>query len=295
MQRYFSNIDLCTLDRTGVVSALRRLVCSAVGDRLFECYRAADPSLGRIIRTVKRSVREMDGVALRRAGGRLHVCDINAKVSDTSDGLPLPPERLEAELAPYVANSHCTRDLVRAAVDVLDRVLSTSLHYPVSRLAQAIRSATVRVGDAATDTRNVVSVRSNGFRAEELRRFLQQSVSQTKCAKRSTYLQSGKVSPSMYDAYFAAIATYLDAQYVPPGRPSMTHHEALQLHVDVSRDVYRSNHRHVFEYLLRRTREAFIHAARIAWKEDPAAAKCSCSTQSGRASLQQRSASGRTQ
>jgi len=289
LQRYFEEIDIEAMDPPAALAALRRLVFSAAGDRLFACYRAADPSLGRVIRTVKRTVREMDDARLRRLAGRLHVCGL--EVRSISQALPLSPERLEALLTTHVADSTCTRDLVRASVSVLRDTAST-FQYPVSRLAQAIRGATVRVGDADAGAPEVVEVRSEGFRKEELQRFLQRSVTEVQRAKRSSYVSTGKLEASRYEAYFDAIATYLCAQYIPPGRPSLTHYEALQEHLDVTRTDYRDAHRHVFEYLLRQVRAAFVEKARETWENEPGSQDAASTRPSSH--VQQGSAVGRS-
>ena len=266
LQRYFEGVDIEAMDRPAAMAALRRLVFSAAGDRLFDCYRAADPSLGRVIRTVKRTVREMDDARLQRHAGRLHVC--SPAVRSITQALLLSPERLEAMLTTHVADSACTRDLVRASVGVL-RDTTAAFQYPVSRLALAIRGATVRVGDADAAAPDVVEVRSDGFRREELQRFVERSAREVQQAKRSSYVPTGKLQARRYAAYFDAIADYLCAQYLPPGRPSLTHYEALQEHLDVTRAEYRDAHRHVFEYLLRQVRAAFVEKARKAWANGP--------------------------
>ena len=264
LQRYFADDDLDALSDAEAAGRLRRLVFGAVGDRLFECYRAADPSLGRIIRTVKRAVRAIDAAALQRQYGTLHVVVHGGPLTAER---PMPAARLEALLAPHVAASTCTRDLVRAGLRIVCNEPTHPSHYPVSRLAQAIRGATVRVSDPEPSERDVVDLRTDRFQPETLQRMLAASVREVKEAKHEGYVDGGKVPPTTYEAYFDGIETYLQAQFVPPGRPWMRHHDALAEHIEgLDRDAYRSAHRSVFEYLLRTVRDAFITTVRTAWQ-----------------------------
>ncbi len=264
LQHYFEDVELASSNEAEAIGALRRLVFSAVGDRLFECYRAADPSLGRIIRTVKRTARGLDTCTLRRHQGRLFLMVGGA--TQEPAGHPLPAERLEAALAPHVAESTCTRDLVRAAATILNETPSHPSWYPVSRLAQAIRGATVRVGDAARSDPEVVHAADDRFRADELQQFLRESVQAVKTAKRASYV-GPSFSAETYDTYFAAIETYLRAQLIPEGRLWLTQHEALAEHLrGLSRDAYRATHRSRFEYLVRQTRSDFTERVRAAWE-----------------------------
>jgi hypothetical protein len=264
LQQYFSDDDLDALDDTEVASQLRRLVFGAVGDRIFECYRAADPSLGRIIRTVKRTVRASDTATLQRRYGTLHVVVNNGSL--TAQRL-MSAARMEALLAPHVADSTCTRDLVRAGLQTVREQAAHPPHYPVSRLAQAIRGATVRVSDPEPSERDVVTLRTGRFRPETLQRMLQDAVREVRKAKRSGYVDGGKLASATYAAYFRAIETYLDAQFVPPDRPWIRHHDALAEEINgLTRDAYRDEHRSVFEYLLRQTRDAFLGRVRAEWE-----------------------------
>lgn len=263
LQRYFEDVEVASASEAEAIGALRRLAFSAVGDRLFECYRAADPSLGRIIRTVKRTARGLDTCTLHRHQGQLLLMVGGA--TQEPAGRPLPAERMEAALAPHVAESTCTRDLVRAAAAILTETPAHPSWYPVSRLAQAIRGATVRVGDAARSDPQVVHAADDRFRADELQQFLQESVQAVKTAKRASYV-GPSLSAETYDTYFAAIETYLRAQLIPEGRPWLTQHEALAEHFrGLSRDAYRAAHRSRFEYLVRQTRDDFTERVRAAW------------------------------
>lgn len=262
-----------------VQSDLRRLVQSAVTDWLFEAYRAADRSLSNQLSALKRAVNQREDACLRRRG-RTQWLEVSRQSGDFEQdgsrprkgsssepesrlGRPMPLETLEAHLTGKVAEASCTEDLLMAAIDVLRAHPDYEAAYPLTRLAQAMRAARSRV-QAVTEHSGPVSYPDRPvLKPEETRHHIEKTLSALQAEKQSTYVGQGKITKDTYAAYFNALYDRLEARFVPPGDPEMTHHEALAGHLlGLSKQDYRAQHRARFEYLEQEAREALVDRLR---------------------------------
>ena len=270
LQEAFADVQWTTLGEVDALVQFRRVVFRAMSDWMFATCKTVDPSLGRLIRNLKRVGRTNDAFALFRRDGRVWIGPSDDSRTD-GDGHALPLMVLTAHLAPYVSQSTTTAEWVTHAIGVLQAHPEADAVYPVHRLARAIRSATACVADpdvAVSGSSTAFSPHHTtvaGLRTDELQALLKQSVDATKTSKQATYLRKPDLSPSLYAAYFEGIQTYLEAHYIPPGNPSLTHHGALGHHLTaLTRTTYRATHQNRFEYLLRCTRTTFLaHIRRL--------------------------------
>ena len=253
-----------------LVERLRPLVHGAVTDRLFESNGEVDASLSRLIRAVKRAVHATDRAQLSRPFGTLVVTDLSAgrgpgSRADASSSAVRPGqptvsvERLAARLAPAVRAGQQVPGFVAAALDVLRDHPRYRASVPVTALALAIRSASVEVGLSTASPGKITTRALAASRLEwaDVEAVIDETAARVREAKRASYVDADKVSAETYAAYFDAIASYLQARYLPPPDPSLTQHEALRMHCPgINREAYRTRHRSVFEYLVRRVRTA---------------------------------------
>jgi len=258
-----------------VMEQLRPLVCGSVTDRIFESNGEVDASLSRLIRSVKRAVKQHPDCTLSRSMGTLHLTVVDEsqphgkKPESRVSGREQPTisvERLAARLATVVRTGAQTPDLVKEAARLLQSHPRYDAAVPVTALALAIRSAVVEVELSTTqpDAASTGRMQSqptgvSRLVASDTERLLDETIADVRHAKRSSYVDRKKLSPGLYASYFAAIRSYIEARYLPPPDPSLTHHEALQLHCPhIGRQTYRDVHRSTFEYLLRAVRSAFV-------------------------------------
>jgi len=269
LRRYFSDRDLEGRSRAAVDDDLRRLVSGAVTDWLFEAYRAADRSLSNLIQNLKRVIDEKADVSLRRRGRTLWV-ELDGEPGGAEAGGPtsragrsMPMEVLEAHLTGTVADQPSTRDLLDVAVATLQSHPEYRSAYPLTRLAQVMRAARVRV-QAVTDHQPPVDVPDAPLLQKgEIEEAIERSLVEVREEKRSTYVETEKMDEKTYMAYFLALSDRLEARFVPPGDDSMTHYEALSRYLDeLSRSEYRAQHRSRFEYLEQCARECLVHRLR---------------------------------
>lgn len=175
----------------------------------------------------------------------------------------MPMDTLEAHLTGAVADGPSTGELLDEAIETLRAHPTYRAAYPLTRLAQVMRAARVRV-QAVTDHAPPVSrpdapLLQNG----EIEEAIEGSLLELRKEKRSTYVATGKVSEETYAAYFQALYDRLTARFVPPGDEDETQYEALASALpDLSRSEYRAQHRARFEYLEQCAREALADRLR---------------------------------
>ncbi|WP_103028902.1 hypothetical protein [Salinibacter altiplanensis] len=170
----------------------------------------------------------------------------------------MPLQTLEAHLTSAVAAAHSTEDLLDAALDALRGHFDYEAAYPLTRLAQAMRAARVRVQAVTEHPGMNVSPERPLLRPDETKRYIDRTLKALRSEKRATYVRQNKLTEQAYAAYFQALCDRLEARFVPPGDPEMTHFEALSEHLPLTKDEYRMEHRARFEYLERQAREALI-------------------------------------
>ncbi len=263
-RRYFEDTDPQDRSDSDLKQDLRRLSCSAVTDWLFEAHRAADRSLSNQIRSLKRAATGRGDAHLQRRGQVLWL-EISGQSPPGREqgreikGRLMPLETLESHLTGAVAEASSTSDLLEAAIDTLRVHPDYEAAYPLTRLAQAMRAARVRVQSVTEHDGPTTHPGRPLLKPEEIRRYIDRALSALRSEKRLTYVGEGKVTEETYEAYFGALRDRLEARFVPPGDPELTHHEALAGHLSgLSRDEYRTQHRSRFEYLERQAREALV-------------------------------------
>ncbi len=269
LQRYFGGQVAPGRSEGPLTEDLRRLVQSAVTDWLFEAYRAADRSLSNQIRALKRAVGQHEDLHLQRRGMVQWVELVSQRKSPRSGGKthrtsrrpgrPMPLEALEAHLTGEVEAASSAGDLLEKAINTLRAHPDYEAAYPLTRLAQAMRAARARVQSVTEHSGPVVHPDRPVLRPEETQACIQNTLSALRLEKRPTYVGEGKISEETYSAYFAALQERLEARFVPPADPELTHHGALMEHLSgLSKETYRDQHRARFEYLFRQARERIV-------------------------------------
>jgi hypothetical protein len=262
LRRYFGGRVAKDCSEDQLIEDLRRLVQSAVTDWLFEAYRAADRSLSNQLRSLKRALAERDDASLQ-SRGRTQWMEVDANAQENGrrrdTGRPMPMETLEAHLTSAVAEASSTGDLLDKAIATLRAHPDYEAAYPLTRLAQALRAARTRVQSVTDHSGPVAHPDRPTLRPEETRRYIEETLSALRAEKRSTYVGRDKVDAETYDSYFEALQDRLEARFVPPGDPEMTHHEALMEHLPgLTKKAYRDDHRARFEYLEQQARERLV-------------------------------------
>lgn len=274
---------LCSATDAAIMKGLRPLVFRYVADRLFSQAGETDPSLSRLIRSVKRAARDHPSAGLTRRGRTLVLhADDNAstngdaskdettgaaEAADRTDARswstrrPLSLDRLEAYLTRHVRDGVQVPDLVDATLHLMTRTDGPNAVFPVTHVARAIRTATVRVGLNMSEMQSGARPPSptDALAEEEVQSMLQSATTSVREEKWDTYVATGKVQLRIFDLYVKAVQDYLVDTYAPASSDELSQYDALSNHMpDLSRATYRSEHRATFEYLVQVTRRRFL-------------------------------------
>jgi hypothetical protein len=252
-QAYFALIDWHQLASAELEVALRRLVFSSVNQSLFRRYGEADPTLSRIIRSVKRHLRHRDDLRLTSRSTEQWIVLNNQREA----AMPIaPPALLEAQLVP------CQGDIT-TSLDALRNFLSErtwyAAGYSLSVFARLLRSASIRL----TVAEQVDYGFDESLDGAAVTRVIDVAVRKIEEEKRPHYVGKGKVSSEVYTAYIESVRIALVTEFVG-GR-----HGSLSLFKTLSRSLpglagssYQRRHRHSVEYLAKLSRRETIKILR---------------------------------
>ncbi len=245
LHTYFAEI---ALDETGdaeLLEATRRLVFSAVNDSLFRHYREMDPLLARLIRNLKRAARGRPGITIVRKHNRNWIV-----FEEPTRSLPvMPPEFLEAHLAPHVLDDLNAASVLAAATDVLRHQTLYQSAVPLVELAQVVRSIILRARH--TDQPQGQPL----VHLDEFEKLIRESIEQVRTLLRSQYVQREKVDGKTFDAYLQALHDQMYSYSAQTQGTRLSLYQALANHLNgLTRAEYGRTHRSILEYLSRRTR-----------------------------------------
>ncbi|MFW5955601.1 MAG: hypothetical protein ACOCSK_02560 [Rhodothermales bacterium] len=249
LRSYFDALRWPAMSDTDVQIALRRITFSKVNEELFRRYRANDPNLAKIVRNIKDAVKSDDRIRLVRSGNQrwLIVGDDDAR----NDRPVAPPEFLEAHLAASVAPSMHVRGAVEALITFVSLRPDYRHGFPLVAFAKLVRSVFVRIGAAAAEEDTSFE---QDYSTEEILRAID-TATKTVCEKMLTrYMQSGKISGSMYGLYLRTVRSIFEARYLDGAAEDGSYFDILSRHAPgTTEDEYRSRHRNRIEYLSKLT------------------------------------------
>lgn len=241
-----------------LLAQLRRLVFSAVEQELFAHYGQMDPGLSKLIRNIKRAAKSAEDLSLHRPDGELWIY----LTANPDNHRPIiPGELLERRLSAYLEENITAPQLL----DALQRILPQQTLYrqalPVTLLAQAARSGLQHLKDEASPTNAHNQFQPERLQAEEIRQMIRAATQSVYENKHASYVESGKLSPQLYDTYFQTIEELLVDRFLQP-TDTNTFYEQLNHHLEISHEEYHDQHRTRLEYLVQLTREHLLSLAK---------------------------------
>ncbi len=243
LKGYFG--DITRMSPAEAVVALRALVFESLHDGLVRLYQEIDPVYAKILRTLRRVLPALTGLALVERFGDTVV------LSRSIEQLEFPRierETLELHLAPHVISSPDLKSALQELPRILSEQRNTSGSCTVSDLAAAIKHIyTEHAGNAEVRNGELLIFET------DLHRLLQESFDEFEQWLAEKYVRTEKLGTDVARAYVAACRDYLTASFVHGDGHASQYWDFLQPHLDgVSYETYRSEHRNVFEYALRR-------------------------------------------
>ncbi len=237
--------DIARMSPAEAVVALRALVFESLHDGVVRLYQEIDPVYAKILRTLRRVLPTLTALTLiERFGDTV----VTSRGAEQLEFPRIEREALELSLAPHVISAPDLKSALQELPRILCERPDTSGSCTVSDLAAAIKhiyaqhagNAEVRNGDLLT------------FETD-LNRLLQESFVEFEQWLAEKYVRTEKLGAEVARSYAAACRDYLSASFVHGDGQASQYWDYLQPHLDgVSYETYRSEHRNVFEYALRR-------------------------------------------
>lgn len=255
---FFDSSELHQLDESETKMMLRRLVFSKVNDGIFRNFGAFDPSLRKIIRNIKRAVKDMDELAVENKSEQKVV---RFTSTEREEGPAMPPELLEIRLFHRLEDKIQMPDIMRELSELLQQQQMYRPSVDISQLALCIRKVYARMNDFLDAEQNARG--QPVFYDDEIESQIQKAVDNQKEQLASTYLASGKLEEDRFETYFKAVSDILIDEYVQNNPKADTYFEHLKTYMtDLEKEIYREQHRQYLEYMVQKTREELVESLR---------------------------------
>ncbi|XWN37858.1 MAG: hypothetical protein ROO71_02800 [Balneola sp.] len=263
-EKYFLKSDKEELKQSEYQTQLRRLVFSKVNEELFNYYKAFDPSLSKIIRNIKRVLRE-DEISLLKYNP-----DTNLIFYSKLDaGKPIiPSDLLELKLSKTFKTTLSTK-LILIKVG---EIFKTHSHYAgsikVNVLAEVVRNLHQFYNE---ETEYYNFSEHQDIHNSEIENMVTKAVKITKLDLYPSYVAGSKMSSEDFSKYFMITERILKGDYIFGKGNGKTYFEHFaDIEENISKKEYRDQHRQYVEYFVKKSRHYFINQLK---KEDQSAEK----------------------
>lgn len=258
-ESYFASPASKTSDEEGLEIALRRIVFSAVNEGLFRRYRELDPSLGRIIRTIKRRAGNGGPLELDR-GGNSQVLRLKNATEEGRRRPRIPQDILEIHLHHSLSGDVS----VGGVLSIVAKVLETEEQYApsvsVTEVALAMRSVMTRLNAAEDeDERDPEGEYAMKDLSHVVRGHVEECTDDVMESMEGLYVQERGISPKLFRAYFRTAHDVMIMNYVDAAAPRESLRVTLCRHIgETTSTVYRKQHQAVLEYVVKLTQRQLL-------------------------------------
>lgn len=235
-------------------TSLRRLVFSKVNENLYNYYKSFDPSLGKIIRNIKRVFKEdvlLDLVYDTKSGY------ISYKKQRVALAL-MPYDLIEIKLNQKFKTTLSTKDILIELAKIFKRHEFYRAEIKINLFAEIIRSLHQFY---AEDNEHFNFSEHEDIRNNELKELIKRSIKRVQLDLHSSYVAKQKLSSEDFSKYFLVAEKVLNGDYVKGvenGKSYFDHY--LEIDNNISKEEYRDNHRKYVEYFVKISRFNFIES-----------------------------------
>ncbi len=260
-ESYFEGPTRSTEDEATLEIALRRIVFSAVNEGLFRRYRELDPSLGRMIRSIKRHITSGGDLELNRDQS-MPMLKIRGGSGNEGRARPFIPQDL---LEIHLHHAHSGKVTVESVLDVVSDLLKNSGEYapciPVTEVALAMRSVLTRLHAPENEEK---SDPEGSYESIDLSNVVRSHVAhctdEVMESMQDLYVRERGIAPGLFRAYFRAAEDVLITNYVDPLVPKESFRVALCRHIgEIPTAVYRKKHQAILEYIVKITQRQLLN------------------------------------
>jgi len=255
LQKYFYRYEIDDLKREELVSTLRRLVFSKVNDGIFRNFRTIDPSLGKIIRNVKRVAKEEGSFSIIR---HRDISMIQFGNDEYECNPQMPFEFLKIKLFAQSRGNENISQIMDHLLKIFKCQNNYSRRYSIVNLARAIRYLYAKLGEREVAVDKQVDDTSKSLMHSEMSDFIQRSIRQLKDRMYPKYVETSKLDEHIFKIYFKSIEDILKDAFINPGKDeSYFYHLKMNLGC-ISKEEYRNTHRQYLEYLVKLVRNDLL-------------------------------------
>ena len=167
----------------------------------------------------------------------------------------ISPELLEIRLSNRLANAKNTLEILQILRSILEEYEpDESVKVGVTALATIIRKLYSSFNEIELEQR-YLHEEAVVLKEEEWSTFINDSVRTLKMEFYKSYVVSNKLSDELYNAYFYITEEILLADYLKNRTNNQSFYEHLhKVYPKVSKEEYRSKHRVILEYFVKKTR-----------------------------------------
>ena len=254
IEEYFGSVLEKSEKQSDYQTHLRRLVFSKVNENLYNYYRAFDPSLGKIIRNIKRVFKEdeIEGLEYNPESGLISACE-------ESRALPLMPyDLIEVKLNSEFKSTLNTKDILIK----LSEIFQTHNYYrgeiKINLFAEVVRRLHqfyAEEGDHFNFSEH------EDIRNKELKELIKKSVKKVQLDLHASYVAKEKMTDEDFSKYFLVAEKVLNGDYVKGIENGKSYFEHFSdIVTNASKEEYRENHRKYVEYFVKISRYNFIQS-----------------------------------
>ena len=237
-----------SLTEDELLTALRRLVFSAVNQRIFRMYRESDPSLAKLIRNIKLTLKDHRSVRLKEHSGGAVIVPSGGRVPRNAHLPEIPPEFLRMEVLDRVKADSTLRRMLGAVGEALRE--QTGYRRMVTLIGAALMIRSVYAdGASAAPAEELPPAVSN----EEILGMISAVLKNVEKTCLVKYVGRSKLTRREADAVLAAVGDILAAEFTHGAVPPRTSYfEMLKKRLPrLERGEYGDKFRTVTEYLSR--------------------------------------------
>lgn len=259
-ESYFDGPTRSAASDSTLEIALRRIVFSAVNEGLFRRYRELDPSLGRLIRSIKRHIAGGGDLELNRDQS-MPLLELRGSRGSGGKSRPFIPQDL---LEIHLHHAHSGKVTVESVLQVVSDLLKNSGEYapslPVTEVALAMRSVLTRLNIPEDEEESDLEGSYESIDLSNVvRTHVTHCTSEMMESMQDLYVKERGIAPGLFRAYFRAAEDLLITNYVDPLRPKESFRVALCRHIgETSTAVYRKKHQAILEYIVKITQRQVL-------------------------------------
>lgn len=236
---------------------LRKLVCRKVNDHIFRMYNEYDPSLGKIIRNLKRGITsgDVEGIEISKNGKCIQLTEI------TNSQEVFSYEFLRIKLAKEFKKVSSITDVLRQLRGIFEIYEELSPSIEITSLGLMIRElfSTLQFEEEPSFARATTELEE-----AEIQQTIDKAIEKTKKELFATYVLKDKISEGDFSGYFMTVRNILVADFKENEHSGKSYFEHYNfIFGQINKEIYRSEHRKYLEYFVKITRKTFIRYIKV--------------------------------